>query len=367
MSFLQHKYIQIIFFFFFILFALQDLYIFFFKHYVIFFLFFFKFVIYICISILPMLLSVVLAIAFFVHLERKVMASMQRRRGPNMVGILGLLQPFADAFKAIFKETLIPGHANKLLFLFAPIFTFFSSLMLWSVFPFFKGVVFLDIDINILFVFAISSLGVYGIIFSGWSSNSKYAFLGGLRSAAQMISYEIVIGLIICCVVMFAEDVTLSGIVDAQRYCWFVFPLLPLWIIFCIAMLAETNRSPFDLPEAEAELVAGYNVEYAGLSFALFFLGEYGNMLFISGLSCIFFFGGWHLPLMLQSFVSMTYFVGMVCFSFKLSFHVFFFIWVRAAFPRFRYDQLMRLNWKIIIPFLISFITFEAALLSYMS
>lgn len=311
------------------------------------------------------LLVIVLSIAFYVLFERKLMASMQRRRGPNIVGVFGLLQPFADALKAILKETLVPGHSNKILFIVAPIFTFFISLASWMVFPFFNGAVFVSLHFDALFVFALTSLHVYGVIFSGWSSNSKYAFLGGLRSTSQVIAYEIVMGLILILIVYMTQSFSLSGIANAQQHCWLVFPLFPVWIIFIIVMLAETNRAPFDLPEAEAELVAGYNVEYSGLTFALFFLGEYGSMLFISGLSCVFFFGGWHSPFFLFyifEYTTSSYFVQVVWYSLKLALHVSLFIWIRAAFPRFRYDQVMRLCWKVFIPFLLSLIIFEVAI-----
>lgn len=327
----------------------------------IFYKFFFFYIFYLVFPILSLILSLLMAIAYFVLLERKVMASMQRRRGPNVVGVFGILQPLADALKLLLKETIVPGHSNVSLFLIAPVFTFFCSLLVWIVVPFFPGAFLLDFHMNILYVFSISSLGVYGIIFSGWSSNSKYAFLGGLRSAAQMIAYEINIGIVFAGVILFSRTVNLTEVVTTQKYVWFIFPLFPLWVIFIISALAETNRAPFDLPEAEAELVAGYNVEYSAMSFALFFLGEYGNMLLVSTLSCIFFFGGWLSPVDL-AFLNYPLF----WFSLKLSIHIFFFIWVRAAFPRLRYDQLMNLGWKVFLPFSLSFVYFEMCIFVFL-
>lgn len=314
----------------------------------------------IILSSLNVIIFVLIGVAYFILLERKLMASMQRRRGPNVVGLFGVLQPIADAIKLLAKETILPSYSNVMIFLMAPIFTFFCSLITWAVLPFGRGLVYVDYPMGILYVFAISSLSVYGIIFSGWSSNSKYAFLGGLRSAAQMVSYEITIGFILVSVILLSGSFHLGTIVESQTYIWFCFPLLPLWIVFLISALAETNRAPFDLPEAEAELVAGYNVEYSGMAFALFFLGEYGNMLFVSCLSTIFFLGGWLPPFNTPPF---CYFPEIIWFCVKVCIHLLFFIWVRAAFPRFRYDQLMRLGWKVFLPFVLAFLYFEGAFL----
>jgi NADH-quinone oxidoreductase subunit H len=303
-----------------------------------------EFVIYAFCLVLVNLIFLLLSIAITTLLERKVMSSIQRRRGPNVVGLFGLLQPIADGLKLFLKEIIIPSHSNIFIFLFAPVFTFFTSLLLWLVIPFGESVSLLDFSYSSLYLLAISSLGVYGIIFSGWSSNSKYAFLGGLRSAAQMISYEVTISFIFVTMIIMSNSFNLIDFVQAQEYVWFVFPLFPLYFIFMISALAETNRAPFDLPEAEAELVAGYNVEYSSIAFALFFLGEYSNIILMSGLASIFFFGGWLSPFSLG--IIPSFFI----FSFKVSMHVFIFIWVRASFPRYRYDQLMKLGWKTLIP-----------------
>jgi NADH-quinone oxidoreductase subunit H len=307
---------------------------------------------------ISLFLFLLISIAYLTLLERKVMASIQRRRGPNVVGIFGLLQPLADGVKLLLKETIIPSNSNVVLFLCSPLFTFFCSIMIWIVVPFEDGLIFSDLSYSILYIFAISSLAVYGILFSGWSSNSKYAFLGGLRSAAQMISYEICIGFILVSIIILASSFNLGDIVLFQKYVWFIFPLFPLWLIFIISSLAETNRAPFDLPEAEAELVAGYNVEYSAIGFALFFLGEYSNILFMCTLSSIFFLGGWLPPLDILSFIP-----GFILFALKLSFNLFVFIWVRASFPRFRYDQLMKLGWKVFLPFTMAFVLMECSIL----
>ena len=303
--------------------------------------------------ILPLLISV----AFLTLLERKVMASMQQRRGPNVVGFFGLLQPFADGLKLLVKETILPSSANIGLFVLAPILTFLLSLSSWAVIPIDSNNVFVDLNVGVLYLLAISSLGVYGIVIAGWSSNSKYAFLGALRSAAQMISYEVSMGLIIISVLICAGTLNLADIVYSQKNIWYVFPLFPLFLIYFISSLAETNRAPFDLPEAEAELVSGYNTEYAAVGFTLFFLGEYANMILMSSTLTLFFLGGWLSPSAIFEFIPSCFFFG-----FKTTIVLFFFIWVRASFPRYRYDQLMRIGWKIFLPFSLGWILFLVGL-----
>jgi NADH-quinone oxidoreductase subunit H len=288
------------------------------------------------------------------------MGAMQRRKGPNVVGTFGLLQPLADGFKLLIKETVIPSNANTVVFILAPIITFLLSLLGWAVIPFGEDKVLADLNVGIMYLFAISSLGVYGVITSGWSSNSKYAFLGALRSAAQMVSYEVSIGVIIITVLLCVGSLNLSEIVLAQQSMWFCIPLFPMFIMFFISALAETNRHPFDLPEAEAELVAGYNVEYSAMGFALFFLGEYANMLLMSGMTVILFLGGWLAPLPIAPF---TWVPGPLWFGIKMCFFVILFIWARAAFPRYRYDQLMRLGWKIFLPLSLGYLFLVAGIL----
>nr|AML60614.1 NADH dehydrogenase subunit 11 [Moramonas marocensis] len=311
-------------------------------------------------KILGLVLPLLIAVAFLTLAERKIIAAIQQRKGPNAVGFLGLLQPFADGLKLLLKETILPSHANTAIFLFAPILTFMLSLVAWAVIPFDEGMVIADLNIGLLYILAISSLGVYGIITSGWSSNSKYAFLGGLRSAAQMVSYEVSIGLIIITVLLCVGSLNLTQIVLAQEHVWFCVPLFPLFILFFISSLAETNRSPFDLPEAEAELVAGYNVEYSAMGFALFFLGEYANMILMSSMSTILFLGGWLSPFNIPLLISIP---GSVWFAIKVMFMLFVFVWVRATLPRYRYDQLMRLGWKIFLPFSLGWLIFVAGIL----
>lgn len=308
------------------------------------------FVIYILIKILIIVLPMLIAIAYLTLIERKVISAIQRRKGPNIVGFFGLLQPFADALKLMIKETILPSIANRVIFLIAPIITLGLSLMSWVVIPLNRGIVLSDINLGILYIFAVSSLGVYGIIISGWSSNSRYAFLGALRSSAQMVSYEVSIGLIIMSILLNVSSINLTKIVYYQQYIWFVIPLFFIFSLFFISALAETNRPPFDLPEAEAELVAGYFVEYSSMSFALFFIGEYGALLVMSTLIVILFFGGW-LPLNYL-------FLGI-----KVCFIVFLFVWVRAAFPRYRYDQLMRLGWKVFLPVSLGFVLFISGII----
>ena len=304
-------------------------------------------VLWIAIKCIAIILPLILTVAYLTYAERKIIGAMQLRIGPNMVGLFGLLQPIADAIKLLHKETIIPFASNKVLFILAPILTFGFSLAGWAVIPFDEGIVIADINVGILYLFAVSSLSVYGIILAGWASNSKFAFLGSLRSAAQMISYEVSIGLIIITVLIKVGSLNISLIVKAQQDTWFIITLLPMWIIFFISSLAEANRTPFDLPEAEAELVAGYHVEYSSFSFALFFLGEYANMILLSAMNAILFFGGWQPPFNAPLFLMIP---GYVWFALKISFFLFLFIWVRASLPRYRYDQLMRLGWKVFLP-----------------
>jgi NADH-quinone oxidoreductase subunit H len=298
-------------------------------------------------QIVAILVPLLLAVAYLTLAERKVIAAMQLRKGPNVVGPFGLLQPIADGLKLLFKETIIPTRANKVVFIAAPMITFVLSVVAWAVIPFADGWVVSDINVGILYLFAISSLGVYGIIMAGWASNSKYAFLGALRSAAQMVSYEISIGFVIITVLLCVGSLNLSDIVRAQQKVWFALPLLPMFVVFFISALAETNRAPFDLPEAEAELVAGYNVEYSSMAFALFFLGEYANMILMSAMTSVLFLGGWLPPV---DIAPLNWIPGPIWFGLKIALVLFLFLWVRATFPRYRYDQLMRLGWKVFLP-----------------
>jgi len=298
-------------------------------------------------GIVAILAPLLLSVAYLTYAERKVIGAIQIRKGPNVVGPFGLLQPIADALKLMTKETIIPTGANKVVFMIAPMLTFLLALVAWAVVPFSETLVLADINVGILYLFAISSLGVYGIIMAGWASNSRYAFLGALRSAAQMVSYEVAMGFVIITVLVCVGSLNLNDIVLAQKNIWFFIPLFPMFIVFFISTLAETNRAPFDLPEAEAELVAGYNVDYSAMTFALFFLGEYANMILMSGMTTILFLGGWLPPM---DVAPLNWIPGPVWFSLKVAAVLFVFLWVRATFPRYRYDQLMRLGWKVFLP-----------------
>jgi NADH-quinone oxidoreductase subunit H len=306
----------------------------------------------IVIKIVVIVVPLLLAVAYLTYAERKIIGAIHLRRGPNVVGPFGLLQPLADGLKLFLKETVIPTGANRGVFILAPCVTFVLALSAWAVIPFGEDMVLADINVGILYLFAISSLGVYGILMAGWASNSRYAFLGALRSSAQMVSYEVSIGFVIITVLLCVGSLNLTDIVMAQKgryglFNWFWLPLLPMAVIFFISGLAETNRHPFDLPEAEAELVAGYNVEYSAMTFALFFLGEYANMILMSGMTAVLFLGGWLPPFDVAPF---NWIPGPVWFALKIAALLFVFIWVRAAFPRYRYDQLMRLGWKVFLP-----------------
>jgi len=314
-------------------------------------------------EVLAIIVPVLVLVAFLTLAERKVIAAIQLRKGPNVVGPFGLLQPFADGLKLLLKETIIPAGANRGVFIIAPIITFLLSLVAWAVIPFDPGVVVADINVGILYLFAISSLGVYGIIMAGWASNSKYAFLGALRSAAQMVSYEVSIGFVMITVLLCVGSLNLSQIVLAQKggfWHWYWLPLFPMFIIFFVSALAETNRSPFDLPEGESEIVAGYFVEYSAMTFALFFLGEYSAMILMSGMTSILFLGGWMSPF---DFAPFTWVPGPVWFAAKIAFCLFVFLWVRATLPRYRYDQLMRLGWKVFLPFSLVWVVLTAGVL----
>ena len=310
--------------------------------------------------ILAIVIPLLTAVAYLTLAERKVIAAMQLRKGPNVVGPFGLLQPLADGLKLLFKETIVPSGANKIVFILAPMITFILSLLAWAVIPFSESLVLADINVGILYLFAISSLGVYGIIMAGWAANSIYPFLGALRSAAQMVSYEVSIGFVIITVLLCVGSLNLNDVIEAQRGLWFCIPLLPMFVIFFVSGLAETNRAPFDLPEAEAELVSGYNVEYSSMTFALFFLGEYANMILMSAMTVILFLGGWLPPINIAPF---NWIPGPVWFAFKISAVLFCFLWVRATFPRYRYDQLMRLGWKIFLPFSLLWVVITSGVL----
>lgn len=312
--------------------------------------------------ILLIVLPLLGAVAYLTLMERKVIGAMQLRKGPNVVGPFGLLQPLADGVKLMLKEVILPSQANKTLFLLAPIITFVLAMIGWAVVPFSETFVIADLNIGVMYLLATSSLGIYGVIISGWASNSKYAFLGAIRSSAQMISYEVSIGLIIISVVLCVGSLNLSDIVLAQKDLWFVIPMFPMFILFFVSGLAETNRHPFDLPEAESELVAGYNVEYSSMPFSMFFLGEYANMILMSAFTSILFLGGW-LPIYDHEFFRMI--PGFIWLCAKIFILLFCFIWVRATLPRYRYDQLMRLGWKVFLPLSLTWVVGTAACVVY--
>ena len=309
---------------------------------------------------LAVLVPLLMIVAYATYGERRILGAMQSRKGPNVVGPFGLWQPFADALKMIMKETIVPTGANRFLFLLAPILTFSLAMLAWVVVPTGNGLAVANINVGILYLFAISSLGVYGIIIAGWSSNSKYAFLGGLRSAAQMVSYEVSIGFVLVSVLLCVGSLNLNDVVRAQNGLWFCIPLFPMFVVFFISGLAECNRVPFDLPEGESEIVAGFMVEYSSMSYAMFFLGEYANMVLMSGMTSILFLGGWMSPL---PFAPFTWIPGPIWFILKICFVMFMFFWVRATFPRFRYDQLMRLGWKVFLPLSLGWMVLTAGAL----
>lgn len=317
------------------------------------------FLISIILQVIFTVIFVLISVAYVTLFERKVMGTMQQRKGPNTVGFGGLLQPLADGFKLLIKETIIPSTSNSWLFIFGPIFTFIISLLGWIVIPFGSNSCLAGFDFGVLYSLAISSLSVYGIIISGWSSNSKYAFLGALRAAAQMVSYEVSFGFILGCVFILTNSLHYNIIVSSQTLVFFVYPLFPSAYLFYVSILAETNRAPFDLAEAEGELVAGYNVEYSSMGFALFFLGEYCSMILMCSLNSLVFFGGWLMPFVFFDLKIFEIFSLLsIWFGLKVSFFLFVMIWVRASFPRYRYDQLMYLGWKVFLPFSLSWVIF---------
>jgi NADH-quinone oxidoreductase subunit H len=315
-------------------------------------------------KIVAIVLPLLICVAYLTLAERKVIAAMQRRKGPNVVGPFGLLQPLVDGLKLLMKETIIPTNANALIFLFAPMLTFILAMIGWAVIPFGENNALANLNVGVLYLFAISSLGVYGIIIAGWASNSQYSFLGAIRSAAQMVSYEVSIGLIVITVLLFVGSLNLSDIVmNYNVRTWYEHVmLLPMFIMFFICTLAETNRHPFDLPEAEAELVAGFNVEYSAMPFALFFLGEYANMILMCSMTTIIFLGGWLPPFQSEILAVVP---GAIWFILKVCFLLFCFIWVRAALPRYRYDQLMKLGWKVFLPISLLWVVFVASYIQF--
>jgi NADH-quinone oxidoreductase subunit H len=318
------------------------------------------FVILTLLKTLAVVVPLLIGVAYLTYFERKVMGAIQMRKGPNVVGPFGLWQPFADALKMVFKETIFPTGADRVLFTLAPMITFGLAVTAWAVIPVDNGWAVANINVGILYLFAISSLGVYGIIIAGWASNSKYAFLGALRSAAQMVSYEVSMGFVIVTVLLCAGSQNLNDIVLAQRHLWYAIPLFPMLIIFFISGIAETNRAPFDLAEGETEIVAGFFVEYSAMTFALFFLGEYANMILVSAMTTVLFLGGWLAPL---PFAPFTLVPGVIWFLAKILLCLFVFVWVRATLPRFRYDQLMALGWKVFLPLSLLWLVITASFL----
>ncbi len=307
--------------------------------------------------------SILLVMAYYTYAERKVLGAMQRRQGPMTVGPFGLLQPIADGIKLLSKETIIPSQASKVVFLIAPMLTFALALVAWAVIPIDAGLALADINVGILYLFAISSMGVYGIIMAGWASNSKYAFLGGMRSASQMVSYEVSMGLVIVTVLLCVGSLNLTDIITQERPWWMQVMLLPMLVVFLVSILAECNRAPFDLPEGESEITGGFMVEYSAMTFALFFLGEYTNMILMSAMTTVLFLGGWLPPFNIEA---LTIVPGFIWFTLKTFGIMFFFLWSRATFPRYRYDQLMRLGWKIFLPFTLIWVLVVAGTLIYM-
>jgi NADH-quinone oxidoreductase subunit H len=318
----------------------------------------------IALKVVAITIPLILCVAYLTYAERRVIGLMQLRRGPNVVGPFGLLQPIADAVKLLFKEPIIPTKADKVLFIIAPMITFILSLIGWAVIPFDKGVVLADINVGVLYILAVSSLSVYGIIIAGWASNSKYAFLGAIRSSAQMISYEVSMGLVIITVLIVTGSLNLTEIIETQKNLpwWIDLMLMPMGVVFFISVLAETNRLPFDLPEAESELVAGYNVEYSSMGFALFFLGEYANMILVSAMTVTFFLGGYLPPFNISA---LNFIPGFIWFILKVGFLLFCFLWIRATLPRYRYDQLMRLGWKVFLPLTLFWVILVSTVLMY--
>ena len=306
--------------------------------------------------------GVLLCVAYLTYAERKVMGGMQRRQGPMTVGPFGLLQPIADGLKLFSKETIIPSQSDRVVFLLAPMLLFTLALIAWAVIPVDEGWVLANVNVGILYLFAVSSMGVYGVIMAGWASNSRYAFLGGLRSASQMVSYEVSMGLIIVCVLLCVGSLNLQEIVMAERPLWVQLWLFPMFVVFLVSILAETNRAPFDLPEGESEITGGFMVEYSAMSFALFFLGEYANMILMSAMATILFLGGWLPPFGIEA---LDFVPGIIWFGLKTALVLFFFIWSRATLPRYRYDQLMRLGWKIFLPLTLIWVVATAGLLIF--
>nr|QOW07438.1 NADH dehydrogenase subunit 1 [Labyrinthula sp.] len=318
------------------------------------------------VKVLGIVVGLLLGIAYMTVVERKYLSSIQRRRGPNVVGFYGLLQAIADGLKLLLKETIIPGSANKGIYLLAPVITFTLGIASWGVMPIGKGVVYGEINIGLMYILAVSSLGVYGVIMAGWASNSKYAFLGAMRSTAQMVSYEVSIGFTLVTVMLCGGTLNLTGIVESQEGMWYMIPLFPIYLVFMVSILAETNRHPFDLPEAESELVSGYNVEYSAMTFALFFLGETANIILMSGVSVLLFMGGWMLPYHGSLMEWTGGWVGVLeplVFGIKTFMVMSFFVWARAAYPRYRYDQLMRLGWKVFLPVTMGWVVMSSGLM----